>query len=87
VVAAKRAIARGYEVKKGDKIGYVIVKGPERLSRRAWPWFLVQEEMIDHNYYIEHQVIPAAMRILGYFGVTEAKLRGGSTGLWRFLKK
>jgi len=87
VVAAKRAIARGYEVKKGDKVGYVIVKGGGKLSSRAWPWFLVQKEMIDYNYYVEHQVIPAALRILGYFGVTEAVLRGRSSGLWRFIRK
>ena len=85
VAAAKRAIARGYEVKKGDKVGYVIVKGGGKLSNRAWPWFLVQKEMIDYNYYVEHQVIPAALRILGYFGVTEASLRGRGSGLWRFI--
>lgn len=87
VAAAKRAIERGYEVKKGDKVGYVIVKGVGKLSSRAWPWFLVQKEMIDYNYYIDHQVIPAAMRILGYFGITEARLKGRKDGLWKFINK
>jgi len=87
VVAAKRARARGYEFKKGDKIGYVIVKGSGKLSNRAWPWFLVEKELIDYSYYVDHQVVPAAMRILGYFGVTEAELKGSGTGLWKFLKK
>ena len=88
VVAAKRALRAGYEVKKGDKVGYVIVKGPERLSKRAYPWFMIKDiKDVDVNYYIEHQVIPAAMRILGYFGVSEAKLRGREDGLWKFFKK
>ena len=88
VVAAKRALNAGYEVKKGDKVGYVIVKGSERLSRRAYPWFMVKDlRNVDVDYYINHQVIPAAMRILGYFGVSEAKLRGREDGLWKYFKR
>ncbi len=78
VVAAKRMKAAGYQVSPGDKIGYVIVKGGGRISQRAWPYFMVKDpKQIDVNYYIEHQVIPAALRILGYFGVTEKRLRTG----------
>ncbi len=87
VVAAKRAVMKGYKYKKGDKVGFVIVKGGGRLAQRAWPWFMVNRDQIDVNYYIDHQVIPAAMRILGYFGITEATLRGYGGGLWEFLKK
>ncbi len=87
VVAARRALAKGYKIRKGEKIGYVIVKGGGRLSSRAWPWFMVKREDVDVNYYIEHQVIPSALRVLGYFGVTEATLRGGSEGLLRFFRK
>ena len=78
VVAAKRMIAAGYRVSPGDKIGYVIVKGGGRVSQRAWPYFMVKDpKQIDVNYYVEHQIIPAALRILGYFGITEKRLRTG----------
>ncbi|UXD21469.1 DNA polymerase [Ignicoccus pacificus DSM 13166] len=87
VVAAKRARLKGYEFKKGDKVGYVIVRGSGKLAQRAWPWFMVDKSKIDVNYYIDHQVIPAAMRILGYFGITETSLKGMEGGLWTFLRK
>ncbi|ALU11603.1 DNA polymerase [Ignicoccus islandicus DSM 13165] len=87
VSAAKYAVERGYEVRKGDKIGYVIVKGAGKLSKRAKPWFLSSVEEIDTSYYIDHQIIPAAMRILGYFGVTEDMLKGRAYGLMAFFRK
>ncbi len=80
VVAARRMKAAGYSVSVGDKIGYVIVKGTGRISRRAYPYFMVKPSDIDVNYYVDHQVIPAALRILGYFGITEKKLKASSTG-------
>jgi len=80
VVAAKRLIEHGYSVSSGDKIGYVIVKGAGKLSSRAYPYFLVSEKDIDPNYYIDHQVIPAALRVLGYFGVTEKQLKVAAMG-------
>jgi len=80
VVAAKRMLQAGYRVSPGDKIGYVIVKGAGRISRRAYPYFMVKPEDIDIEYYIDHQIIPAAMRILGYFGISEKRLKAASTG-------
>ncbi len=80
VVAAKRLIEHGYSVSSGDKIGYVIVKGMGKLSSRAYPYFLVSQKDIDSDYYIDHQVIPAALRVLGYFGVTEKQLKALATG-------
>ncbi len=80
VVAAKRMIEAGYQVSKGDKIGYVIVRGSGKLSSRAYPYFMVKPSDIDFNYYIDHQVIPAALRILGYFGITEKQLKATATG-------
>ncbi len=91
VVAAKRMIAAGFRVSPGDKIGYVIVRGGGRVSQRAWPYFMVKDvRQIDVNYYIDHQIIPAVLRILGYFGVTEKRLKagvGGQRTLFDFLAK
>ncbi len=81
VVAARRALKAGYKVSTGDKIGYVIVRGSGRVSSRAYPYFMVRDvRSIDFDYYIDHQIIPAAMRILSYFGVSEKQLKAASGG-------
>ena len=80
VVAAKRMIEAGYKVQVGEKIGYVIVKGSGRVSSRAWPYFMVKPEQVDVDYYIDHQIVPAAMRILGYFGISEKQLKAAASG-------
>ncbi len=79
VTAAKILKKLGYEVRVGDKIGYVIVKkGGSRLSDRARPYIIVKDpKEIDVEYYIDKQIIPAAMRILAYFGVRESQLKSG----------
>jgi DNA polymerase I len=74
VTAAKRLVEAGGKVEIGDKVGYVIVKGYGNISSRAYPYMLVDPKDIDANYYIDHQIIPAAMRILKYFGVSERQL-------------
>ena len=85
VIAAKRMVERGYQVEVGDKIGYVIVKGRGSISARAYPYFMVKVSDIDVDYYIDHQVIPAALRILSYFGVTDKQLKAGTPGYQRSL--
>ncbi|MGC8982757.1 MAG: DNA-directed DNA polymerase [Desulfurococcaceae archaeon] len=76
VKAAKKMLRLGYRVDVGDKVGYVVVKGAGKISDRAEPYMLIKDpNMIDHNYYIDHQIVPAALRILEYFGVTEAQLK------------
>lgn len=76
VKAAKKLIRLGYRVEVGDKIGYVVVKGSGKISERAEPYTLVKDpRVVDHLYYIDHQIIPAALRILEYFGVTDVQLK------------
>ncbi len=77
VTAARIMEKMGYKVSPGMKIGFVIVKGSGPISRRAKPYFLAKKEEIDVDYYIDKQVIPAAMRILAYFGVSEKRLKSG----------
>ncbi len=77
VAAARKIVERGGKISAGEKIGYVIVKGSGKLSNRAYPYFMVKMEDIDSEYYIDRQIIPAVLRILGYFGVTEKTLRLG----------
>ena len=79
VRAAKIMISRGLRVAVGDKIGYVIVRGPGKISDKAMPYMFVTINDIDTDYYIDHQIIPAALRILGYYGVSERSLRGAKS--------
>lgn len=75
VTAAKYLIKSGYSVEVGDKIGYVVVKGAGKISDRARPYMMVDAKDLDIDYYIEHQIIPAVLRILEYFGVSEKHLK------------
>jgi DNA polymerase I len=74
VAAAKRLEKLGIKVDVGNKIGYVIVKGSGSVSSRARPYIEAKPQDIDVEYYVAHQIIPAALRILSYFGVTEKQL-------------
>lgn len=74
VTAAKRLEKLGVRVDVGSKIGYVIVKGSGGISSRARPYIEAKPQDIDVEYYVTHQVIPAALRILSYFGITEKQL-------------
>ena len=69
VAAARKMIERGKIIKKGHTIGYVITKGVGSISQRAEP--AEDAENYDPEYYINNQVIPAAMRVLGGLGYTE----------------
>jgi DNA polymerase I len=77
VAAALMMMRKGIRVEPGMKIGYVIVRGSGPLYTRAKPYFMADKSEIDVEYYIDKQVVPAALRILGYFGVSEKKLKGG----------
>ncbi len=76
VAAAKKLMKAGYRVEVGDKIGYVVVKGAGKIADKAVPYIMADPRDIDVEYYVKHQIIPAALRILKYFGVSEKALEG-----------
>ena len=94
VKAAMRAMEMGIVYTVGSKVGFIIVKGAGSISDRAYPIDLVEDfdgetvyirtmagvdkRRIDKDYYIDHQVIPAIMRILERFGYNEAQIKGAS---------
>lgn len=80
VEAAKMLKREGWDITLGDKVGYVIVKGSGRLYERAKPYILTSYDEVDLDYYIEKQVIPAVLRILKQFGVTQERLRPKAPG-------
>jgi DNA polymerase I len=88
IYAAKMLEKYGYKIHKGMSIGYVIIKGGDKLSSRAKPYILVQDiREVDADYYVERQIVPAALRIGEVIGVKEGDLvgRGGSRTLLDFL--
>jgi DNA polymerase elongation subunit (family B) len=74
VVAARKMRARDYPVGAGSLIAFVITKGTGKISERAEPAPDVTIKDIDVDYYIGHQIVPAALRVLQVFGVTEQQL-------------
>jgi DNA polymerase I len=78
VVAATREGEHEMEYEIGSKIPYVIVKGSQKVSDRAYllEVFLEDKLALDTEYYVTHQIIPAASRILKYFGYEDNELLG-----------
>jgi len=78
VVAARKIKERGRAIGEGMPIMFVITKGKGSISQRSEPMEDVIIKDIDNNYYIGHQIIPAALRVLTVLGVTEEELLGQS---------
>jgi DNA polymerase I len=74
VEAARMLKEKGWHLTTGDKIGYVILKGKGRLYSRVKPYVFANYDEVDLEYYVTNQVVPAAARILGFFGVKEEQL-------------
>jgi len=74
VEAAKALRSRGWTMAVGDKVGYVILRGEGRLYDKAKPYVFAVYDEVDVEYYVAKQVVPAATRILEFFGVTEEEL-------------
>jgi len=83
--AAKKAQKAGMPVEEGSLISFVITRKGNSISEKAVPAELAKD--YDAGYYIEHQVIPAVLKILKELGVKkEDLLLGGkqsSLGEWR----
>ncbi len=62
----------------GDRVGYVITKGLELLSKRAEdPLYVIERGLeIDSKYYIENQMLPPLERIFIALGISKTELLG-----------
>ncbi len=62
----------------GDRIGYVIVKGTQLLSKRAEdPAYVLEKGLqVDSNYYVENQLLPPLEKIFRGLGVSKSELLG-----------
>lgn len=77
VKAAQKARARGRLIGEGMVIGFIIVKGSGSISDRAEPAEDVKLEDYDPDYYINHQILPASMRVLRALGISEENVLKG----------
>ncbi len=78
LAAAKKAIEKGAKRKdevQGATIGYIITRNGNTISEKAELDELA--DSYDPDYYINHQVIPATLKILKELGFTEEELKGG----------
>jgi DNA polymerase I len=84
-IVAKRMREAGWDVRVGDKVGFVVVRGPGRIYERARPYFEVTGDQVDWDYYADKQVAAACARILEAVGVDESRLlAAGGRGLEAF---
>ena len=70
----------------GDRIGYVIVKGTQLLSKRAEdPTYVIEHGVqTDSGYYIENQLLPPLERVFGALGVSKSELLGNGKQMGLF---
>jgi DNA polymerase I len=75
----------------GDRVGFVITKGLQMISKRAEdPEYVKKHGLkIDSKYYIESQLFPPLERVFEALGVNRSDLTGGGKqlGLFEVIKK
>lgn len=69
VAVAKKIIERGGQIREGATISYIVTPGEGSISERAEPAEEAKE--YDPDYYINNQVLPAALRVLSGLGYQE----------------
>jgi DNA polymerase I/DNA polymerase-2 len=86
VKAAMKMRDKGRPIGEGMIVAYVITKGTGSISDRAFPVEDVKEGDYDPDYYVNNQVLPAAMRVLQALEITEEQVLSGriqaSLGEW-----
>ncbi len=81
LAVAEELALKGWKIKKGMFIGYVILKGSGPLYKRAIHYTMAKKEDIDWDYYIYRQVIPVSARVLEPMGISKSDLESIASGL------
>jgi len=76
IVAARKAMKKGFDFRQGSIVTYIITKKGGSISDKAEVIDFVEEGNYDADYYINNQVLPAVMRILEALGYSEDELKG-----------
>ncbi len=74
LACAKKMKEKGEEVEPGTIIMFVISKKEGKISDKAIPYEWAKVSDVDVDYYIHHQILPAALRVLSVFKVEEKDL-------------
>lgn len=77
VKTAMKMKEMGKPVGEGMIIEYIVTKGKGSISDRSMPADVVKEGEYDPDYYINHQVLPAAMRVLQALEITKKQVLSG----------
>ncbi|MEM4368692.1 MAG: DNA polymerase domain-containing protein, partial [Candidatus Anstonellales archaeon] len=86
VKAALKLKQAGIQITEGMIIEYVIVKGKGSISERAEPIQLYKGSY-DPEYYVNNQVLPAALRVLQAFDVKDDLSLARQDSLHSWFKK
>lgn len=73
LAAVEKARKKGMNIGSNAIIGYIITQQGKSISERAQLEELAED--YDPDYYIDHQVLPAVMRIIGELGYTEDDIK------------
>ncbi|MCX6819387.1 MAG: DNA-directed DNA polymerase [Candidatus Aenigmarchaeota archaeon] len=71
VALARKLEKEGHIIREGMVMSYVITKGKGSIAERAEPSDKVKLDDYDVDYYLNHQIIPVALRVLQVLGYTE----------------
>lgn len=74
VIAAKKAIQRGLNLREGTIVPFVITKHGNNISEKAEHVLFVKIQDIDVEYYIKNQILPAALRVLSALNISESDI-------------
>ncbi|MCS7135004.1 MAG: DNA-directed DNA polymerase [Candidatus Aenigmarchaeota archaeon] len=85
VKAAMKLKEAGMQITEGMIIEYIVVKGSGSISERSEPFELYKGDY-DPEYYVNHQVLPSALRVLQAFDIKE-DLNVSTKSLHHWFKK
>lgn len=82
LAVAEELAMKGWKIRRGTFIGYVILKGSGPLYKRAAHYTMAKKDDIDWDYYVQKQLIPAAARVLEPIGISKSDLESIASGLY-----
>ena len=80
IEVAKNLEARGWRIKRGMFIGYIVLKGSGPIYKRSVYYVEASKDDVDVNYYIYHQLLPVVYRVLSPLGVSKSSLESVAAG-------
>lgn len=81
VAAVQKAVKEGIAIETGTIVGFVVTKGTGSISDRSYLAEMMGDRKPDAEYYINNQVIPSVIRILGELGYSEDDLLDSQQGV------